>query len=90
MQSQRYIGPKRIPPAANDYLSAAILDDGRHSELACAIEPNRIICAAVQLEECVAIPARAMAKDEPLVSGPNTQVNRPASRRRDQCVKSPI
>jgi UDP-3-O-[3-hydroxymyristoyl] glucosamine N-acyltransferase len=62
MQSQRYIGPKRIPPAANDYLSAAILDDGRHSELACAIEPNRIICAAVQLEECVAIPARAMAK----------------------------
>src|SRR6266849_2440344 len=55
-------GPKGIPSAANDYLRAAILDDGRHSELACAVEPNRVVRAAAELEECVAIPTRAVAK----------------------------
>src|SRR5882672_3053148 len=55
-------GPKRIPSAANGDLSAVILDDGRHGELACAVEPNRIVRAAVEFEECVAIPARAVAK----------------------------
>jgi hypothetical protein len=55
-------GPKGIPSAANDDLRSAILDDGRHSELACAVEPNRVVRAAVELEECVAIPTRAVAK----------------------------
>src|SRR6516165_8908597 len=40
-------GPKRIPSTANGYLRAAILDDGRHCELACTVEPNRVVCAAV-------------------------------------------
>src|SRR5882757_10465787 len=35
-------GPKGISSAANDCLRAAILDDGRHSELACAVEPNGV------------------------------------------------
>src|SRR4051794_8886313 len=39
-------GPKRIPSPANDQLSAAILNDGRHRELAGAVEPNRIVGAA--------------------------------------------
>ena len=54
--------PKGIPSAATDYLSAAILDDGRHSELACAIEPNLVVRTAVVLEECVTIPTCAVAK----------------------------
>ena len=48
--------------AANGELSAAILDDGRHGELACAVEPDRVVRATVELEECVTIPARAVAK----------------------------
>ena len=55
-------GPKGIPSAAHDCLRAAILDDGRHGELACAVEPNRVVRAAVEFEECVAIPTRAMAE----------------------------
>src|SRR5437588_8431118 len=55
-------GPKRIPSAADGDLSAAILDDGRHGELACAVEPNRVVRATVELEECVAIAAGAVAK----------------------------
>src|SRR6267378_4996370 len=55
-------GPKGIPSAANDKLRAAILDDGRHSELACAVEPNRVVCAAIELEKCVAIPTCTVAK----------------------------
>ena len=55
-------GPKGIPSAANDCLRAAILDDGRHGELACAVEPNGIVCATVQPEKCVAVPTRAVAK----------------------------
>src|SRR4051794_28135798 len=42
-------GPKRIPSAANGHLSPAILDDGRHRELPCAIEPYRVVGAAVEL-----------------------------------------
>src|SRR5262245_52040677 len=54
--------PKRIPSAANNYLSAPVLDDRRHSELACAVEPDRVVRAAVELKECVAISARAVAE----------------------------
>src|ERR1700693_4398756 len=54
--------PKRIASTASDGMSAAILDDGRHSELACAVEPNRVVDAAVELEECVAIATRAVAR----------------------------
>ena len=85
MQSQckaDVAGPKRIPSSANDQLSAAILDDGRHRELACGVEPNRIVCAAVELEECIAIPARALAQVRALgKGGPAAHVNRPASDR---------
>src|SRR5258708_6308055 len=59
-------GPKGIPPAANDELRAAILDDGRHGELACAVEPDRVFGAAVELEECVAVPTPALAKGRAL------------------------
>ena len=55
-------GPKRIPSAAHGYLSAAVLDDGRHGKLACPVEPDWIFRAAIELEECIAIAARAMAK----------------------------
>src|SRR5947209_6959632 len=55
-------GPKRIPTAASNHLSAAILEDGSHGELARAVEPNRVIRASVELEECVAISTRAVAK----------------------------
>src|SRR5437899_6195835 len=54
-------GPKRIPTAASNHLSAAILEDGSHGELARAVEPNRVIRASVELEECVAISARPVA-----------------------------
>src|SRR2546429_9893503 len=42
--------PKRIPAAAGDGMRAAILDDGRHRELACAVEPNGIVGAAGEVE----------------------------------------
>src|SRR5262249_39769577 len=37
-------GPKGKPSTANDELGTSILDDGRHGELACAVEPHRVIC----------------------------------------------
>ena len=55
-------GPKGIPSAANDELRAAILDDGRHGELACAVEPDQIVRAAVELEESIAVATGAVAK----------------------------
>src|SRR3954447_23523126 len=58
--------PKRIPSAASDDLGAAILDDGRHREWAGAVEPNRVVGAAVEFQECVAIPTRAVTKAWPL------------------------
>jgi hypothetical protein len=74
-------GPQGIPSAANGCMNGAILHNGRHRELACAVEPNGLVRAAVELEERVAIPTRAVAKIEPLVSGPAAQVNRPPSKR---------
>ena len=44
-------GPKRISTAASNHLSAAILEDGSHGELARAVEPSQIICASVELED---------------------------------------
>ena len=55
-------GPKRIPTAASNHLSAAILEDGSHGELARAVEPHRVIRASVELEERVAISTGAVAK----------------------------
>src|SRR4051794_23316398 len=43
-------GPKRIPTAAGCHLSAAILHDGSHAELSRAVEPDRVMCASVELE----------------------------------------
>src|SRR5438128_37109 len=54
--------PKRIPAVTNSHLGAAILDDGGHREPVRAIEPDRIVCAAVEFEEGIAIPSSAMAK----------------------------
>src|SRR6267142_1215081 len=78
-------GPKRIPSAANGQLRAAILDDGRHRELACAVEPNRIVGAAVELEECVTIPTRAMAKVRAL--GKRSGGPAEAASIQEKCVK---
>lgn len=55
-------GPKRIASAASDEVSAAILDDGGHGELAGAVEPDRVFGAAIELKEGVAVPTRAAAK----------------------------
>ena len=55
-------GPERISPAPNGDPNAATLDDGRHCELAGAVEPDRVIGVAVELEECVTISTRAVAK----------------------------
>src|SRR5689334_916872 len=49
-------GPKRIPSTANGHLGAAILDDGRHGKLARAVEPDRVVRAAIEFQERVAIP----------------------------------
>jgi hypothetical protein len=55
-------GPQGISSATNGDLRAAILDDCRHSELACTVEPNGIVRSAVELEERIAISAGAVAE----------------------------
>src|SRR5689334_18621381 len=54
--------PQRIPPTADGDLGSAPLNDRRHRELAGTVKPNRILCASVELEECVAVPTSAMAE----------------------------
>src|SRR4051812_30030691 len=41
-------GPERIPSTPDNEVSAAILYDGRHGELARAVEPDGIVGAAVE------------------------------------------
>ena len=55
-------GPEGVPPTADGDLSAPILDDGGHGEFASTVEPNGVLRAAVELQECVAISACAVAK----------------------------
>ena len=63
-------GPQRIPSAADDDLRAAILDNRSHCELSGAVKPEGILRAAIELEERVAVPTRAVAKIRPLGQRP--------------------